>query len=49
MYVKLTNREPIRVTRVPNCDKIAAKEKPRPVLPDRTRGMLSLTTYSEDG
>ena len=38
MDVSLTNREPIRFGEVPSCDKLATNEKPRPVLPDRTRG-----------
>ena len=38
MDVNLTNREPICFREVPCCDKLAIKEKPRPVLPDRTRG-----------
>lgn len=37
MDVSLTNREPICFGEVPCCDKLATKEKPRPVLPDRTR------------
>lgn len=38
MDVSLTNREPIRFGKVPCCDKLAIKEKPRSVRQDRTRG-----------
>lgn len=38
MDINLTNRERICFAEVPYCDKLATKEKPRPVRQDRTRG-----------